>query len=375
MTEVRAALQESIARRLFGRELPHLEVGPPEWRAAVEVLPIATEFPELFRDSEAERETSSAEYASDNEEAAVRGIRSVGFEFLAFYAPVSAHGLAWGIYFNESALWGLAKRCASELPGSDLLDVAADLVRSVDQHEQFHAAVEMLALVRDEHRFWPLAADPAGNGVYLKPADTCYRKYHSSVYSALWPTAACFEESLATAYQFSSYSSRATAILENLAEFSSPPAYAQWRRFSDAATFEDAYHTLASTVLSTQDAWTVDIGTARLLSEPPPSSWLPSLTTNLFDAVPRRLWRSDRGAPSLFLQGVFGNLRTSKLVGCLCSRYGAVVRPGGRHPSVVFPGGAKVAYSSSWQTVPPFFVRQVAAAAQVDKAQILATCG
>jgi hypothetical protein len=110
---------------------------------------------------------------------------------------------------------------------------------------------------------------------------------------------------------------------------------------------------------------------------PEPRLWLPPTEPEQiasFGRVPRYVWRSDAAIPPLFTQGIFGNLRTSKLIGCLTSKFGAELHHGGRHPAVVFPNGAKVPYSSSWTTVPPFFVRQVAIAAGVRKAQLLDTC-
>ena len=77
-----------------------------------------------------------------------------GIETVAFYAPISKYGRDhWGIYFIEDRMAAFAETLAdsSQLRryGYSLakrFEVAAELYKWVDRHEQFHAATELFSL-------------------------------------------------------------------------------------------------------------------------------------------------------------------------------------------------------------------------------------
>lgn len=392
---MRESLWVSIVRRLLA-QLPNRRPAPPAWPAVVQHAALALEFPESLAaledepartpapaDAAAPDAIASVVYAAANRESAMAAFRQHGFESIAFYAPISFYGpKRWGIYFNERNLWGVVAECAQLLGMASSSSLATEILYVVDQHERFHASIELLALVVDDHRHLPRAsvsdADEDVARGFIEPSSLAYRHYHSAVYQPSWPREACLEESLATAFQFRRRL-RFAGLRRTLERLTSvaPPAYAQWRKYGGANDFADAHHELASAVVASVAQWNAERGAAGLQGRPKPQLWLPSSEDDALRAVgpiPRYVWRSDTRTPTLFSASLLGNVRTRDIVGCMRSKFGAVLRDGGRHPAVTFPNGRKVPYSTSWDTVPRFFLGQLAEAVGVEREQLVRAC-
>lgn len=381
----------SALSRITGFEFPDQRPAPPGFPAAIASVPIAVERSGDFREAgdtdpfEEVQETpsiSAEEYGSRHEAYALAAFADRGFEAMAWYAPISFYGpKAWGIYFDERAVWGLASACAKGLSSASLGEVAAETLYGLDRHESFHSAVELFALVADDLR-------RLGDGrvtsdglplPYDRGLPQLYTQYSLNDYQRTFPTIECVEESLATAYQLRARLSvrGLRGHLISLTE-RGPAAYAGFKRYAHRDEFYVQYVALCGSILGKK--YLVAAVTSRLGGNPfTPRLWTPQLagaTLRDFGPVPRYFWRSDTIVPSYFAPSIFGNVRVGDIVSCLRRNFnGTPYTRGGRHSlGVRFPNGKKVPYSSSWTSVPPRFLKQVANAVRISPADLKATC-
>ncbi len=147
-------------------------------------------------------------------EAVERANEEQGIEYLAFY--VSFHnptaGGKWGIFYWDQSVRQFGAKVMRDLKVSDPDKAKQLAVEIVRRHELFHFRFDLYALHQELSLRRPL-----------------YNRYHQKVYSTVWGTDQCYEESLAN---------RCCAY--------------EWPRFSDVGQFTLLGGAAASAVLPCQ---------------------------------------------------------------------------------------------------------------------------
>ena len=324
------------------------------------------------------------DFAARYKEEARQSIASEGMEAIAFYAPVHFYGKSWGVYFNEKVFFGTCAVLSESLGEEHWDSLVMDLLRSIEQHEMFHAACELFALVAEDFarlsvipEYLEHLTDESGNCPAWDEHFCVYSSYFEKEYSQAFPREGCVEESLATAFQLAGRFDTPDFLssLQSLLE-TSPPAYRNWVRYEAPQDFAEGVQSLARKILDS--GWKGAVITARpqaFLSGRPPTLWFPDLNSlDSQGAVPRLMYRADGARPARFARLVVANVRTNDLLSAMCRQYQAEIVSGGKHQALVFPNGKKVPFPTKG-TVPVYLVGDIARAIGISKKDVLAACG
>jgi len=315
--------------------------------------------------------------AETHEVEAMESFRGSGFEALAWYAPVSFYGTAqWGIYFHEPRFWGFCRNLQRQLPNAALLGIAKDVYRTLDQHEAFHAATELFALIAQDH------SNSYGNQF----GPDLYPTYFHNHYLPTWGQQACIEESLATASQLRIRlkTPNLQALLKQIAS-NSVGGYCNWNLYGNKHDFARGVFELSANKIITG---TVDgqshvnqmLAAARARNfDPAKGWWFPDIHVNALDRlgpIPRYAVRTPGLYTKLFPPAVLGSYKMKRLQRDAVKTYGARLSKGHRKHSrqLVFPNNVVVPLPRD-REVPHYIIQEIAEAVGKPKREVLRDLG
>jgi hypothetical protein len=327
--------------------------------------------------------TDEREYGEKHRSDTAQAIAESGIEAVAYYAPIHFAGPEyWGIYINEPRFFGMCSEIADRLPGAEYDTIVIDVLGTLENHEEFHAQVELFALVAEDfsnlgHAEVKLDLQNWPAGLPKWPEPPCpHRIYMETEYQSTFPGEHCIEEQLATAIQFSRRfrTKRFHAALASLVE-NCPPAYAGWARYRDPQSRAEGVQKLAQRIVSR--AFPHSTAFLDGFLGRPTDNWFPNSRRGAredYGTVPWRIYRPHQLRPTRFAQLLVANLRLGDFVKAMERQFGATVRRGGKHQALIFANGSKIPFPTT-RTVRPYLINQVARALNVSQRDILSACG
>ena len=306
------------------------------------------------------------EIGERNENDTVNSVSKGGIDAVALYAPVHFFGPEkWGIYIHERRFYGLCSALRKQI-GSRRVKwngLVADLDKAINQHEYFHAAVEIFGLTFEDIS-GPLDAGCA------------YGSYFDGIYKKFFPTSDCIEESLATASEFSCrYATPGFKnALANITE-TMPEAYADWHFYGDATKFFHGKQALAKGIrLKAEEInrrngeaiglWpSLTYAQLRSAQQPTENVWFPETrprTLNRFGPVPRWIYRSGGVTSGRTFRKQIGTIKMSVFLRALKKKLSASWEPGGKEMRIHIPNVGRFSYSKSASEAPEYLIKEIA---------------
>jgi len=315
--------------------------------------------------------------AERHEAEAMESFRKTGFEALAWYAPISFFGEhQWGIYFHEPLFWGFCRNLQRQIPNAGLLGIAKDIYRTLDQHEAFHAATELFALIAQDH----------SNSYGGSFGPDLYPTYFHAHYLPTWGHQACIEEALATASQFGIRlkTPGLQALLKQISS-NSIGGYRDWSLYSRKRDFAKGVFELSANKIITGTAdgqshvnQMLAAATAGIF-DPARGWWFPDIRVNALDRlgpIPRYAARTRGHYTKLFPPAVLGSYKMKRLQRDAVKIYGARLSKGhAKHAKqLVFPNNIVVPLPRD-REVPHYIIAEIADAVGRPKQQVLRDLG
>ncbi len=336
-------------------------------------------------------------FAEQNQRNAVERHKQNGMEAIAFFAPMHYYGIEnWGIYLNEPVFYGMCSRLAEILPSAKWNELVLDFYKAVEQHEMFHAAVELYCLVGEDFADMGFKGalyvykqlDSKDKSQIIESNPPCwYKPYHENCYRKNFPTENCIEEVLATtAESFCDFKVNGMRDALKQIQLSAPAAYQcieECPDFSDFSSFERyAADTIAEEMmLKANDPWWKKIwaqkvaqmlqGEKELLGR-----WFPNLLPSWLDShgpVPRWVYHPGSMSPGRFIPRLLTNVRLNDFLNGLRRVYGVVAKPGGKHWKLIFPNGQTLPFPNRTE-VPVYLPREIAQKLGIDRRELLRRC-
>jgi hypothetical protein len=227
-----------------------------------------------------------------------------GFEAIAFYSPIHACGADhWGIYIHEQTFFGACAEVSTLLGGASWGSIVSDMLHVINQHEVFHAAVELFSLVVEDfarfgHEQQCSAIEDSGSDLPEFPC--AFQMYFQNEYQPAWPNDSCIEEKLATAYQMGCRF-RTPGFKRALARLlrSALPAYTNWESYKTMEAKTRGVQELIERIL--KPVYKVAIFNSKMLDAT--TFWFPDLRIEWVDSkgpIPRRVYHPDIVRPARF---------------------------------------------------------------------------